>query len=897
MSSHRKKSRKKTDPGQGGRGRSRSADDYRGTIQEEGERNEEKKKESNNEKLLVALRIRPLKHEESARGYKAVAAKIDSKMVLLSSPPNKKEDHLRDKRTQERQYVFDVVFGPDSTQEEVYNETTKHLVENVLNGYNATVFAYGATGGGKTYTMVGTPDNPGIMVRALNQLFGAMESEHEAVHKVTMSYLEIYNENIRDLLSPSSGYLELRDESKGKNIQVSGLSEIATRSAEEVMRLLQRGNKERTQEPTAANKTSSRSHALLMVNVKQTAKSRASGRGGVKTGRLYMIDLAGSERAANTKNAGLRLKEGAHINRSLLALGNCINALAEKKTKYVNYRDSKLTRLLKDTLNGNCHTVMIAHISPADRHRDESRNTLVYADRAKNISNKVRRNVLDVSFHVTQYQSIISELKGEIGRLKEKINIDTGGPSSLATKQQMEELKILRDALVANFREQMKLRHRLMEIDNHILSLSMEFEKQNIIVTEWETEKAKNKSDRLYEKRKKRRIKKRNPKIYLEPDTGPSSLGAGDDNDTTEHNNDEENEDNESGFEDNLPTEEDTSTVHDNETHSDTDNDDSIPRIIYDNSESDPEMSDTESIYEPEEVKRAWEELMIIQREQQRYTDIKQDISEELDSLREEGAQLENDLPQRISTAEEKEILSLLCKVHELEIDKVEMKSEGLLKEHEVRRRDLLILKYDKQRSLCDEIIVRQQKLIQAMEETKSNSNSQDGSSLPMPPELMELYSLYQQELNTRQTEQEVNYLSELNTMLRSPSMLSLRGPEFEEKMRGDHLPPIHQEQEPDMLFQSRTDIRQAQAEQDYMRSESRLSLTSPESSDSLRGAHGSHLPSIESDREDSARSLSNKPEKPRKFSRIPVRSGISTPRNNRHISRSNSVHLPPIDP
>ena len=172
-----------------------------------------------------------------------------------------------------------------------------------------------------------------------------------------MSYLEIYNENIRDLLEPSSGYLELRDESGGRNIQVrpnlqpgddhcdvtwqvAGLSEVATRSAEEVMRLLQRGNKERTQEPTAANKTSSRSHALLMVNVTETSRSKQN----VKNGRLYMIDLAGSERASNTKNAGLRLKEGAHINRSLLALGNCINALAEKKTKYVNYRDSKLTR-------------------------------------------------------------------------------------------------------------------------------------------------------------------------------------------------------------------------------------------------------------------------------------------------------------------------------------------------------------------------------------------------------------------------------------------------------------------------------------------------------------------------------------------------------------------------
>ena len=163
------------------------------------------------------------------------------------------------------------------------------------------------------------------------------------------------------------------------------------------------------------------------------------------------------------QNRGKRLKEGAHINRSLLALGNCINALAEGKAKYVNYRDSKLTRLLKDALSGNCHTVMIAHVSPADRHRDESRNTLVYADRAKNISNKVRKNVLDVSYHVSQYQNIISDLRNEIGRLKEKIQLgdiqQTSSRKNSSNKRQAEELKELRDFMVANFREQMKLRY------------------------------------------------------------------------------------------------------------------------------------------------------------------------------------------------------------------------------------------------------------------------------------------------------------------------------------------------------------------------------------------------------------------------------------------------------
>ena len=180
--SYRKKSRR-SDPygsGSGGsRRRSKSADPLPVTKNEEKDKKEDG--ESNNEKLLVALRIRPLKNEEMARGYESVATKVDSKMVLLASTKSKKVDHLRERRNNERQYMFDVVFGPDSRQEDVYEATTKHLVNQVMSGYNATVFAYGATGGGKTYTMVGTQDNPGIMVRALNDLFAAAGEKNRKV--------------------------------------------------------------------------------------------------------------------------------------------------------------------------------------------------------------------------------------------------------------------------------------------------------------------------------------------------------------------------------------------------------------------------------------------------------------------------------------------------------------------------------------------------------------------------------------------------------------------------------------------------------------------------------------------------------------------------------------------
>lgn len=827
-------------------------------------------KEGKNEpgdKLMVVLRIRPLKHEEKARGYKCVAEKVDDKMVVLSdanagNKHSRHQDHLRKKRSSERQYLFDAAFGADSTQAELYAKTTQPLVQAVLEGYNATVFAYGATGAGKTYTMVGTPNHPGCMARALNEMFEVMDKTTDVVFKVTMSYLEIYNENIRDLLNPSSGSLDLRDDSGGKNIHVAGLSEVATKNTDEVMRLLQKGNKERTQEPTAANKTSSRSHALLMVNVKQTAKSRAQSKGAVKFGRLYMIDLAGSERAAQTENRGKRLKEGAHINRSLLALGNVINALAEHKAKsHVNYRDSKLTRLLKDALSGNCHTVMIAHISPADRNRDESRNTLVYADRAKNISNKVRRNVLDVSYHVSQYQNIISELRGEIGRLKEKIQVEgtlAGPPGSVGARKQAQELQELRDQMVANFKDQMGLRHRLMEIDNHILSLSMEFERQNIIINEYETEKAKNSHDRAWKKKQRKAARKANnnssagnssskvssAKIAKSSKSSAQSRKAtakstkNEPEAQNEANNEEEDkaDNEESGFEDNgSATADDEDHDADAEEEED-DEEDEVDEVgdddksVKQESQKSPSKSDSgsdeedeEEQEEPDEVKQAWDELVLIQREQNRYSDIKYDLEQDLEQCKKRQARFEDELPKRISTEEEAEILSLLCKVHELEIGKVEMQRDALLKDHEVRKRDLLILKFDKQRALCDEIIDRQRVLI-------------EGQALPMPPELMDLYTLYKQELESRNiNEKEHQFVTDLNQMIRAPSLMSLRGPDFEDKS-SDRLPPIKQEPDSERLFQSRDDLKDVDEEKSLRssgiaRSGSQLSLRSPTSS------------------------------------------------------------------
>lgn len=202
---------------------------------------------------------------------------------------------------------------------------------------------------------------------------------------------------------PSAIDLKL-NEDPVRGMVVQGITEYGADSADEILELLHRGNLHRSVEPTAANEVSSRSHAVLQVTIEQS-EAMAHVTGNIRVGKLSMVDLAGSERASKTDNSGQRLKEGANINRSLLALGNCITALADKNRKgHVPFRDSKMTRLLKDSLGGNCRTVMIANISPSHRQFEETINTLKYANRAKNLKTQVARNVHSVSAHIAEYQ-------------------------------------------------------------------------------------------------------------------------------------------------------------------------------------------------------------------------------------------------------------------------------------------------------------------------------------------------------------------------------------------------------------------------------------------------------------------------------------------------------------
>lgn len=324
------------------------------------------------------------------------------------------------KRVKDQTFGFDRVFDDNTTQGDVYEATTKNLLDSVLDGYNATVFAYGATGCGKTHTITGTAQQPGIIFLTMQELFekvGELQSEKES--EITLSYLEIYNETIRDLMSPGSGGkqgLMLREDAS-QAVSVAGLSSHNPQNVQEVMDMVIRGNSNRTQSPTEANATSSRSHAVLQVNISLKDRN-ASVNEPVTMATLSIIDLAGSERASATKNRGERLLEGANINKSLLALGSCINALCDpRKKNHVPYRNSKLTRLLKFSLGGNCRTVMIVCVSPSSQHFDETQNTLRYANRAKNIQTKSVRNVYNVDRHVKDYLKKIDEQMNRINEL------------------------------------------------------------------------------------------------------------------------------------------------------------------------------------------------------------------------------------------------------------------------------------------------------------------------------------------------------------------------------------------------------------------------------------------------------------------------------------------------
>lgn len=376
--------------------------------------------------ISVAVRIRPLTPDEST--LRKIVDVVDDRMLVFDPHSSSSENPRigrHNKRHKEHKFIFDRLFDEDSSQSDIYENSTKPSIDAALQGYNSTIFAYGATGCGKTFTISGTPESPGIIFLALKDIFDYVsQNSTEREISIQISYLEIYNENIIDLLNIETNTKKLTLlENENSEIIVNNLSKYNVSNVEDVMDLIIRGNYNRTVSPTEANLTSSRSHAVLQVYISQSPILNDVMENSAKS-VLSIIDLAGSERASATKNTGLRLHEGANINKSLLALGNCINALCDnRKNHHIPYRNSKLTRLLKFSLGGNCKTVMIVCISPSYRHYDETLNALKFANRAKEIKTKVVRNKTTVMKHVGSYMKIISDQKRKIYELETLMDV------------------------------------------------------------------------------------------------------------------------------------------------------------------------------------------------------------------------------------------------------------------------------------------------------------------------------------------------------------------------------------------------------------------------------------------------------------------------------------------
>ncbi|XP_042509913.1 kinesin-like protein KIN-5D [Macadamia integrifolia] len=373
--------------------------------------------------VQVLLRCRPLSEDE-------VRVKTP---VVISCNEHRREvsavQNIANKQI-DRTFAFDKVFGPTSQQEDLYDQAVSPIVNEVLEGYNCTIFAYGQTGTGKTYTMEGGgkkakngefPSDAGVIPRAVREIFDILEAQN-AEYSMKVTFLELYNEEITDLLALEENSKFIDDKSKkpialmedGKGgVLVRGLEEEVVCTASEIYKILEKGSAKRRTAETLLNKQSSRSHSIFSITI-HIKECTSEGEELIKCGKLNLVDLAGAENISRSGAREGRAREAGEINKSLLTLGRVINALVEH-SGHVPYRDSKLTRLLRDSLGGKTKTCIIATISPSIHCLDETLSTLDYAHRAKNIKNKPEVN------QKMMKSAMIKDLYTEIDRLKQEV--------------------------------------------------------------------------------------------------------------------------------------------------------------------------------------------------------------------------------------------------------------------------------------------------------------------------------------------------------------------------------------------------------------------------------------------------------------------------------------------
>ncbi|XP_078069140.1 kinesin-like protein KIF3B isoform X1 [Mustelus asterias] len=364
------------------------------------------------ESVKVVVRCRPMNgKEEAAACDQIVDMDVKLGQVAIQNPKTIPTEVPKT-------FTFDAVYDSSSKQSDLYDETVRPLVDSVLQGFNGTVFAYGQTGTGKTYTMQGIwaePEKRGIIPNSFEHIFTHISRSQDQQYLVRASYLEIYQEEIRDLLNKDENKkLELKEKPE-TGVYIKDLSSFVTKNVKEIEHVMNVGNQTRSVASTNMNEYSSRSHAIFVVTV-ECSELGLDGENHIRVGKLNLVDLAGSERQSKTGVQGERLKEATKINLSLSALGNVISALVDGKSTHIPYRDSKLTRLLEDSLGGNAKTIMVATIGPASCNYEESLTTLRYANRTKNIKNKPRINEDPKDALLREFQEEIARLKAQLER-------------------------------------------------------------------------------------------------------------------------------------------------------------------------------------------------------------------------------------------------------------------------------------------------------------------------------------------------------------------------------------------------------------------------------------------------------------------------------------------------
>lgn len=376
----------------------------------------------NGDSISVTIRFRPLSEREFQRGDE-IAWYADGDKIV------------RNEYNPATAYAFDKVFGPHTTSQDVYDVAAKPVVKAAMEGINGTVFAYGVTSSGKTHTMHGDQNSPGIIPLAIKDVFSIIQDTPGREFLLRVSYLEIYNEVINDLLDPTGQNLRVREDAQGTYVE--GIKEEVVLSPGHALSFIAAGEEHRHVGSNNFNLLSSRSHTIFTLMIESS--DHGDEYDGVIFSQLNLIDLAGSE-SSKTETTGLRRKEGSYINKSLLTLGTVIGKLSEGKASHVPYRDSKLTRLLQSSLSGHGHVSLICTVTPASSNMEETHNTLKFASRAKRVEIYASRNkIIDEKSLIKKYQREISILKEELDQLKKGIIVGVNHEEILTLRQKLEE--------------------------------------------------------------------------------------------------------------------------------------------------------------------------------------------------------------------------------------------------------------------------------------------------------------------------------------------------------------------------------------------------------------------------------------------------------------------------